>query len=393
MKPNSQLFHTGVSQVVVAMSGGVDSSVAALLLQRHSFKSLGVSMQVWDYRNHGGCKSRATCCAPDDFTDARKVASTIGIPYYVFDLEEVFRSEVIDKFIKTYEKGETPNPCVDCNAKVKFKELRSRAASLGCSHVATGHYARIEKKDDGYHLLRAVDLAKDQSYFLYNLSQEELGATIFPIGDFTKLQVRQLAEDAGLVTASKPESQDICFVSGSVPEFLARQGSCAKSGDIVTQDGTKVGEHPGIQGFTVGQRKGLRIGGVETPLYVLELRSAENQVVVGPKEALARGGYSVGDLSWMAPQVLYYLKKGMFPFTLKAMAQVRHRHKGVPVEVRVISPEKAEVTFLDEWATISPGQASVFYSEDNSEVLGGGRISRSPSQFAAQRESLLKIAV
>jgi tRNA-uridine 2-sulfurtransferase len=379
---NSQLFHKNVERVAVAMSGGVDSSVAAMILGSAGYRAIGISMQVWDYRNNGGCKSRATCCAPDDFTDARKVAAKIGIPYYVFDFEETFRHEVIDKFVRTYARGETPNPCVDCNAKVKFFELRNRAKTFECSHVATGHYARIELRSDGYHLLRARDLAKDQSYFLYNLTQEELSQTIFPVGDFTKSEVREMAQEGGLVTASKPESQDICFVSGSVQDFLVRLGNEKKRGQIVLQNGTVIGEHEGIHSFTVGQRKGLGVGGNEEPLYVLELDAAGNRVIVGPKSALETSSFSVHEVRWSSPKILSLLTNVDGCFELSARAQVRHRHPGVPVKVKCNpATQTAEVLFLDAWATVSPGQAAVFYSDDNNELLGGGRIARDLGRF------------
>ncbi len=368
---NTQLFQEGVDRVVVAMSGGVDSSVAALLVHRHGYAALGISMQVWDYRQHGGCGNRATCCSPDDFTDARKVAAAIGIPYYVFDFEQTFRREVIEKFVRTYRIGETPNPCVDCNAKVKFKELRQRAVALGCSHVATGHYARIERQADGYHLTRAIDREKDQTYFLYNLTQAELGQTIFPVGDLTKAEVREIAREAGLVTAEKAESQDICFVSGSVAEFLERHGGSLPHGEIVLRDGSKVGEHEGIDSFTVGQRKGLGLGGNERPLYVLEIDAAANRVIVGHKEELAREGFEVGEISWMSPTISGTAWQSG---RIKALAQVRHRHPGVAVEVNEPDDGVCHVSFVDGWATVSPGQACVFYDMQNREVLGGGRI-------------------
>jgi len=372
MKLNTQLFQKEVTRVVVAMSGGVDSSVAALLLHQAGFAAVGISMQVWDYRQHGGCDSRATCCSPDDFTDARKVAASIGVPYYVFDFEQTFRKEVIDKFVRTYAAGETPNPCVDCNAKVKFKELRERAKAFGCSHVATGHYARIEKTEAGFHLLRANDVDKDQSYFLYNLTQSELKETIFPIGDYTKPEVREFAREAELATASKPESQDICFVKGSVQDFLVKLGGSKPKGKLIRRDGTALGNHEGIHAFTVGQRKGLGIGGTEVPLYVLEIRPATNEVVVGEREELEKESFKVGELTFMSPSHIN-IPHGTHSF--EALAQVRHRHKGVKVGVNIDSGT-AVVSFKEDWTAVSPGQACVFYSLDNREVLGGGRIIR-----------------
>lgn len=352
-----------MDKVVVAMSGGVDSSVAALMLHEKGFSCIGISMQVWDYRNNGGNCTRATCCAPDDFTDARKVAAKIGIPYYVFDFEKTFRKEVIDKFVSTYEQGETPNPCVDCNNKVKFRELRERALKLGFDKVATGHYAQVEKRGEIYHLLRGADPDKDQSYFLYGLQYEELSKTHFPVGHLTKDKVREFAKDAGLGTASKAESQDICFVAGTVKDFLINIGRKPATGLIVHKNGTVIGNHDGISHFTVGQRKGLKVGGHHDPLYVIEIDPVANRVIVGEKSDLEREKFLVKELSFIQPQ------KERF----KAVAQLRHRHKGVEVEVE-LKQDVAEVKFLCEWATASPGQACVFYDKANREVIGGGRI-------------------
>ncbi len=371
-----------MSKVVVAMSGGVDSSVAALLVRQQGYEALGVSMQVWDYRNHGGCNSKATCCAPDDFTDARKVAAIVGIPYYVFDFEKTFRKEVIDKFVDSYLRGITPNPCVDCNNKVKFKELRERAASFGCDFVATGHYARIEKREDGFHLLRGADLDKDQSYFLYNLTQHELRSTLFPVGHLSKPEVRELAKNAGLPTAVKPESQDICFVSGSAGDFVARIGGARRSGNIVDMRGNKLGAHEGIEQFTVGQRRGLGLGGTEEPLYVVAIESETNTVRVGAKEDLRSEGFLVQEISWALPQALTQ--------RTKVMVQVRSRHRGIEAEMIPQESGEVRVQFTDSWVPVSPGQAAVFYDLKNEEVLGGGRIAaaRRPAQMLEVREEV-----
>ena len=355
------------SNIVVAMSGGVDSSLSAAILAELGYKVIGVSMQVWDYRNNGGCSTRATCCAPEDFTDARLVAARIGVPYYVFDMEKVFRKEVIDKFVRSYGEALTPNPCIDCNNRVKFRELRKRALSIGFPYVATGHYARVKKSENGTHLLRGVDGDKDQSYFLYGITQEELAQTVFPVGALTKREVREYSDALGLVTADKPESQDICFVSGKVQDFIRHQGGSVREGEIVTASGQVVGSHLGIQNFTVGQRRGLNIGGTSEPLYVIELRPDTNEVVVGEKSELQRESFIVSDLNWVSPN--YIGRRDSF----ECIVQLRHRHAGVPASVTV-SDGIATISFLDEWSTVSPGQAAVFYSKDNEEVLGGGTI-------------------
>jgi tRNA-specific 2-thiouridylase len=360
--------YAGIDQAVVAMSGGVDSSVAALLLAEQGVPCVGISMQVWDYRNNGGSCTRATCCAPDDFTDARKVAAKVGIPYYVFDFEKTFRAEVIDTFVATYARGETPNPCIECNNKVKFRELRDRAKAFGCSHVATGHYARVKQSEHGWHLLRGLDREKDQSYFLYGSKQEELSETLFPVGELTKPEVRELARAAGLSTHSKPESQDICFVSGSVQDFLVKIGGKKPEGKIVTRGGEILATHDGIDHYTVGQRRGLRVGGQENPLYVLEIDPYNNLVIVGQKHELERSDFLIKDLTWVAP---YPRVAGQ---SFQALAQLRHRHKGVKVEVLPTGDGTARVTFLEDWSTVSPGQACVLYDLENEEVFGGGRI-------------------
>lgn len=376
------------------MSGGVDSSVAAMLLRAAGHQAVGVSMQVWDYRKNGGCQSRATCCAPDDFTDARLVAARIGIPYYVFDFEDNFRHEVIDRFVASYQKGITPNPCVDCNSRVKFKELRDRAESLGCGIVATGHYARIENSQGGHRLLRGIDRAKDQSYFLYGLRYEQLAKTIFPVGAMTKQEVRQHARQFGLVTAEKAESQDICFVSGSLSDFLVKLGTPKKRGKFISRAGQVLGEHDGVHNFTVGQRRGLNIGGSSEPLYVLELDISSNNVIVGQRSELARQEFFVRELNWIAPEITSVVESEERP-DIEVIVQVRSRHEGTPARLNFIDRSTVKVIFLEEGCAISPGQAAVFYTPDNLSVLGGGRIVRDQEcQYLidAPKSELKKIA-
>lgn len=360
-----------MEKVVVAMSGGVDSSVAALLVNQEGYEAIGVSMQVWDYRNHGGSLSKATCCAPSDFTDARQVAQMVGIPYYVFDFEDVFREKVINKFVSSYKEGLTPNPCVECNRKVKFKELRERAESIGASKVATGHYAQIKKSSEGYHLLRGMDDSKDQSYFLWAMTQAELSKTLFPVGAMTKAEVRERAKQFGLQTAEKPESQDICFVSGKLKNFLERMGVESSAGNVVTAGGQAVGVHEGVHSFTVGQRRGVNVGGQESPLYVIDLRPQTKEVVVGTKEELEKQHFFVSEISFCSPKSIAWLSSEQDEF--ECLAQLRYRHRGVPVRVTKFQ-NILKVFFKEDWSAVSPGQFAVFYDENNEEVLGGGRI-------------------
>ena len=356
------------SSIVVAMSGGVDSSVAALLLAKLGHKVIGVSMQVWDYRKNQGAESRATCCSPADFCDARMVAAHVGIPFYVADFEDTFRKEVIDRFVRTYQAGLTPNPCIDCNSRVKFRELRQRAAIYGCDYIATGHYARIKKSEKGYHLLRGLDPDKDQSYFLYTCLQEELAKTLFPIGDLSKPEVRELAKAAGLPTAEKAESQDICFVADSVHGFVSRIGGKKRPGKIVSSSGEKVGDHDGITNFTVGQRRGLKLGGNSEPMYVVGIDAANDSVIVGSKKDLEKESFQVNELNWVAPITRNVGDE------FEGIVQVRSRHKGHPARIKILEKDLVRISWLKESAVVSPGQAAVIYDTNNLELLGGGRI-------------------
>lgn len=372
-------------RVVLAMSGGVDSCAAGVLLHQSGCEVVGISMQVWDYRSHGGSAKRATCCAPSDFDDARQVADAFGFPFYVFDFEDSFREKVIDRFVQTYLEGETPNPCLLCNRKVKFHELRNRAKMLGADVVATGHYARIRTKPDGTKgLYTSRDLNKDQSYFLYALTQEELDTTLFPVGDMYKPDVRAILEKEGFLLSSKPESQDICFVSGTVSEFIEKKGGVPTKGPIRRANGKALGTHEGIYNYTVGQRKGLGLSH-PSPLYVLSIDPEDNAVVVGEKDELKREEFSVAEVHWIAgswPRD----SKGE-PRTLRSRVKLRYRHEGVLCDISPVYDEKgfltdrARLRFVDTWSAVSPGQAAVFYAveaeEDGAvEVLGGGVLLR-----------------
>lgn len=358
-------------KVVLAMSGGVDSCAAGILLSKAGYEVIGVSMQVWDYKNHGGSSSRATCCSPSDFDDARKISEKFNFPFYVFDFEESFRKEVIDKFVNTYLEGRTPNPCLDCNRKVKFHELRNRGRAFGANKVATGHYARIKEKGDGsLGLYTSKDKDKDQSYFLYALKENELRETMFPVGDMIKEEVREVLRQEGFSIASKAESQDICFVSSSVSDFINKREGVDRSGEIKDSHGKKLGEHSGIYNYTVGQRKGLGVS-APNPLYVLQINPDDNSVVIGDKAELEKEDFYLSDVSFVSNS------KPTEPF--KAKVKMRYRHEGVDCLVTPLEGERAYVKFLDSWSTVSPGQAGVFYSTEldadgSREVLGGGII-------------------
>ncbi len=359
-------------RVVVAMSGGVDSCASALLLVEQGYSVIGVAMQVWDYKKNGGNATRATCCAPSDFDDAREIADSKQFPFYVFDFEDSFYKSVIQPFVQSYLDGKTPNPCLDCNRKVKFHELRGRAAAFGANRVATGHYAQIKNKPDGsLGLFTAVDAAKDQSYFLYALTQDDLRTTLFPVGAMTKPEVRAILAERGFQSASKAESQDICFVSSSVSDFIEKEtGSKPASGPIIGPEGKLLGTHSGVHNYTVGQRKGLGISD-RFPLYVVDIDQTQNTVQVGPKENLERSDFYLCEVNWIS---------GAAPTQpVESRVKLRYRHPGVLCRIEPLPDSTARVKFLDDWTPVSPGQAAVFYalepdSEGSSEVLGGGRI-------------------
>ena len=349
---------------VVAMSGGVDSSVAAALVaeRRGSDGVLGISLRLYSTDEHA-TRSGRSCCAPDDLYDARRAAAALGIRFYVYDAQERFRTEVIDDFVGAYARGETPNPCVRCNQHVKFDWLLDRARRLGAVELVTGHYARIERGEDGrWRLLRARDAAKDQSYFLHGLTQDELAFVRFPLGELTKPQVRELARRRRLPNADKPESMEVCFVAGQpVAEFLESHGVSPARGEIVDLTGQVVGEHDGIHRFTVGQRRGLGVPH-KLPLYVAALDADRQRVVVGPREEVARRSFRALQASWVTQ-----------PPEPGASCEVQIRHRGKPLAAR-IEPDgdDVRVTLSEPAVGVAPGQSAVFYSGDC--VLGGARI-------------------
>jgi tRNA-specific 2-thiouridylase len=350
-------------RILAAMSGGVDSSVAALLLQREGWEVVGVSMDLYDYskvtRDREG-----TCCSLDDLYDARRVCDTLGIPYYVLNLREEFRREVIDPFVQEYTAGRTPNPCVLCNEHLKFRALLRKADELGAEGVATGHYAVIRKGDDGrYRLHASPDSSKDQSYFLFSLDAGRLPRIRFPVGEMEKAEVRRLAAGAGLPVYEKKESQDICFVTdASYSRFLETKGIREEQGRFVDRGGNFLGNHKGVLHYTVGQRKGLGIASKE-PLYVVAIDAEKNEIVLGTEDDTFGGSATVARPTFVA---------GSPPAKeFRAVAKVRYRHAGAPCTVRV-EGDRMTVRFDAPQRSVTPGQALVLY--DGTEVLGGGWI-------------------
>ncbi len=348
------------SRIVVAMSGGVDSSVAAALSTRPGVEVIGITLHL------AGGSSR--CCSLDDADDARRVAQRLGIRFYVVNYTERFQIEVIEAFADDYLAGRTPIPCVTCNKKFKFDYLMERAGVFGAREVATGHYARVDRDPESgrYRLRRARDAGKDQSYFLFNLNQDQLARIRFPLGEMTKTQVRQRARALGLATAEKPESQEICFVpGGSYTEVVERVRSHALPGrgEVVDGRGRLLGHHDGIHRFTVGQRRGLGLASAR-PLYVTALDASRNRVVVGPAEDLLSAGAMLEGVSWIA---------GEPPSTpICARVRVRYRHAGAAAKLEALAGGRARVSFEEPVRAISPGQVAVF--EDGDVVLGGGWI-------------------
>ena len=354
-------------RIAVAMSGGVDSSVAALLLHREGHQVVGLSMQLWDRSAEPGRSSR--CCAAEDLDDARRVAWTLGIPHYVLDLEEEFAESVVRPFVSSYLAGETPIPCSACNSHVKFATLWERAREMGCDAVATGHYVRRGVDGSGVPVLRkGLDPAKDQSYFLWDLTSEQLAAARFPVGDLTKSEVRGLARDAGLPTADKEESQEICFVPKGerAGEFVAsqalRMGMTLPSlgGTVENTSGERIGTHDGHFRFTVGQRRGIGVSGAER-LYVLSVDAPGNRVVVGDVRELETREARVEGLRFPSGP-----RSGEF----RAGARVRHRAPEVPATVRPEGDGSARILFDEPVRAVAPGQSCVFYEGD--VVIGGG---------------------
>jgi tRNA-specific 2-thiouridylase len=353
-------------RVVVAMSGGVDSSVAAALLARDGHEVIGFSMQLYDQSGRGDGQPRfGSCCTIDDLHDARRVAASIGIPHYIVNFERQFEETVVSNFVREYSAGRTPIPCVHCNGDLKFATLAARAEGLGAEFVATGHYARVERDAAGRYLLkRGVDESKDQSYFLFTLTQSQLSHAMFPVGALDKPAVRSMARELGLSVAEKPDSHEICFVAdGDHAGFLERHGASPAPGAIRDISGAVVGTHDGVHRFTVGQRKGL---GLSSPvrLYVVDIDADSQAVTVGPREALERSTLTASMVNWIA---------GVPPAAgSRATAQIRHRHREAAVTITPLPDDRVEAVFDEPQHAVAPGQAVVFYEGD--VVLGGGWI-------------------
>lgn len=359
------------TRVVVAMSGGVDSTVVAAKLAKEGYDVIGITLQLYD---HGAALAKkGACCAGRDIHDARRAAEEMGFPHYVLDYENTFKEAVIDEFADSYLAGATPVPCIRCNERVKFKDLLHMAKDLDADCMATGHYIQRKSGDVKAELHQAADPVRDQSYFLFSTTQEQLDYLRFPLGHLkSKAETRELAKEFGLMVANKPDSQDICFVPDgnyvSVIEKL-RPGA-GEPGVIVDMDGTVLGTHEGVINYTIGQRKGLGIGGLLTPVYVIKLDVDEKRVVVGPKEALATRHVPVREINWLGDE----------PLTSKAhwelAVKVRSTRPPVSAILHPISETEASVELLTPEQGVSPGQACVFYQDDGTRVLGGGWIWR-----------------
>ena len=355
-------------KVVVGMSGGVDSSVAAWLLKKQGYDVIGVTMQIWQEEEEQVQEENGGCCGLSAVDDARRVASSLGIPYYVMNFRKEFKEHVIDYFIDEYLHGRTPNPCIACNRYVKWESLLERSRRIGADYIATGHYARIEKLPNGRFSLRVSETgAKDQTYALYNLTQEQLSSTLMPVGSYTKDEIRKMAKELGLLVAEKPDSQDICFVpDGDYASFIEETTDAgSRPGNFVLSDGSVVGTHKGIIHYTVGQRKGLGLS-LGHPVFVLEIRPDTNEIVVGTGEESLTRKVRARHINVMSVEDL--------PEKKRVFAKIRYNHKGAWCTAEKTGEDEILCTFDEPQRAVTPGQALVLY--DGEYVLGGGMIVR-----------------
>lgn len=355
-------------KVVVGMSGGVDSSVAAYLLLKAGYDVIGVTMQIWQDEDVEVQSANSGCCGLSAVDDARRVANKLGIPYYVMNFKEEFTNSVIDYFVEEYQNGYTPNPCIACNRYVKWESLLDRSLSIGAKYIATGHYAKITKLENGrYTLQESVTADKDQTYALYNLTQDQLAHTLMPVGEYTKDEIRKIAKEIDLRTHNKPDSQEICFIPDNnyakfISEYTKKE---QEEGNFINSDGQVIGRHKGIINYTIGQRRGLNLS-MGHPVFVLAIRPETNEVVIGNSDEVYSDKLYANDLNFMSIPDL----EG----DMKVTGKIRYSHKGSTCTIRKVADDKIECIFDEPQRAITPGQAIVFYDKDI--VVGGGTIMR-----------------
>ena len=356
------MTQTSKKKVMLGMSGGVDSSVAAALLKESGYDVVGVTMQVWDQTAH-----EDGCCSLSSVEDARRIANKLDIPFYVFNMKEEFRKYVIDYFVKEYQSGRTPNPCIACNRYIKFGSLLDKAKSMDIDYVATGHYAIIEKKGNRYLLKRALDDTKDQSYVLYNLTQDQLSKTLLPLGNYKKTEIRKIAKKLNFSVASKPDSQEICFVEDNDHHRFIKEhtGKDIPKGNFVDIDGNILGEHEGITKYTIGQRRGLGIA-LGNPVFVLDIDVESNEVIIGDNEELLSDSFTVYDLNWIS---IEKLEKDM-----RVKAKIRYKATEQEATITPLEDGRVKVILDSKQRAVTAGQSVVFYINDY--VVGGGIITK-----------------